>query len=389
MTIDTLPHWLRYQATHRPLAVAVRHKQLGIWREQRWNPLLSDVLRLVRGLKTHGFQPGDILFLLSYPRPEALLLSVAAQWLGGVAAPLDPDTDAGQQAQLLQALQPRFVFAEGQAQVDQLLVLGLQPHWLGYADARGLAAYRQPGLQHYDHLISLYHDHNEPLVLAQSHDDAFVFFRLDAQGHVEVQTLTHQLMLSEGRQLIHHEKLTANEEALAARGFAASGHVRYLLAPWLLAGFRLNFPENTATRDTDRRELGPTLVLGTQATYQRLQSLVSSRLPLPGTLRRYLVDWSLATADDAFVLRRLLAELLIRGPLRDVIGFTRTRLPLLAGEPLSGDTFRFFASLGITVRAWPDLGEWIAASVSASSPRIVLVPGSKPSGITLSAGVAA
>ena len=55
---------------------------------------------------------------------------------------------------------------------------------------------------------------------------------------------------------------SASEEALAARVFAASGQARYLLAPWLSAGFCLNFPEALATRDTDRRELGPTLGAG-------------------------------------------------------------------------------------------------------------------------------
>ncbi|MNR37341.1 hypothetical protein D3C85_1553490 [compost metagenome] len=66
------------------------------------------------------------------------------------------------------------------------------------------------------------------------------------------------------------ERLTEREEALAARAFAASGQARYLLAPWLLAGFRLNFPERLETRDQDRRELGPSLVLGTRETYGRL-----------------------------------------------------------------------------------------------------------------------
>jgi len=162
------------------------------------------------------------------------------------------------------------------------------------------------------------------------------------------------------------EKLGADEQALAARAFAASGQARYLLAPWLIAGFCLNFPENLATRDNDRRELGPTLVAGTLETYTRLHDLVQARLPQPGSAQRRLVDWALAAQPGA--ARRVLGEWLVRRPLRDVIGFTRTRAPLLVGEPLSGNAQAFFAALGIAVRAWPDPAQWHSPAVAPAVP---------------------
>lgn len=364
MTVDTFPHLLKFQAFDKPLSVAIRHKRLGIWHEKRWGELNQELLRLVRLLKEQGFEAGDTLFLLSYPRPEALLLFIAAHWLGGVSAPLDPSYADASVTTLLHALKPSFIFAEGQLQVDQVLSLGFSLKLIIYADERGLTHYDHATLKQYADIKNVEPiDYMQHISIAEPADTAFVFYRLGENGNVELQKLSHAEMLAHGRQLVKQEALTEREEALAARAFAAGGHVRYLLSPWLLAGFKLNFPENIDTRDTDRRELGPTLVAGTSATYQRLESLVESRLPLPDTLHRRLFDWSLSTTKTSFLIRRVIAYWFIVRPLRDVIGFSRTRVPLLVGEPLPEKSARFFASIGIQIRNWPDIAEWYKADI--------------------------
>ncbi len=357
MTMDTLPNWLNYQATSYGHRIAIRHKQLGIWHEATWQTVNKQVLSLVHLLQNKGFTAGDTLYILSHPRPEALLLSIAAQWLGGVAAPIDPNDDPVNILHLLHQLHAVYVFAEGQLQVDLLLQLERQPDLVIYADQRGLAAYSQPSLQYYAQP-----DIAPVLELASKatpEQDAFAFFRIGQNGHIEVQLLMHREMLIQGRELVAHESLTQQEEALAARAFAASGHVRYLLAPWLLAGFRLNFPENIQTRDADRRELGPTLVAGTKQTYERLEALVRSRLPAAGTWLRAAFDWAVRVKQKGASLPAVyLANYIWLYPLRDVIGFTRTRVPLLVGEPLSDSSLSFFAVLGIAVRRWPETPAW-------------------------------
>jgi long-chain acyl-CoA synthetase len=379
MSNDTLPSLLHHQAIQRGADVAIRHKQLGIWHVLPWQEAQREVLQLAAVLRERGFNKGDALFLLSHPRPQALLLQLAAQWLGGLAAPVDLLVDRAVNVQLLKKLRPAFVFAEGEDEVALLAEAGLTPKLVVYADRRGLAAHAESARLDYADALTLAAAplHEAPLVSPVDH--AFAFHRLDAQGLVHLQTISHHELLNEGRRLLRQENLSAADEALAARAFAASGHARYLLAPWLLAGFRLNFPENLATRDNDRRELGPTLVAGTRETYQRLESLVQQRLPQTGTWRRRLVDWALRTAHatrnppavslrpatnksvtkpQRFNLQLALAQWLVINPLRDVIGFSRTRVPLLVGEPLPESSLRFFRSLGIEVRNWEEQAYW-------------------------------
>ncbi len=365
MSADTLPEWLNFQASHRPTQIAIRHKRLGVWQEKTWQMIQHETLQLVSALQARGFARGDTLYLFSNPRPEALLLSLAAHWLGGVSAPLDSDSHDADFLVLLQQLQPAFVFAEGQHQVDFLQQQGLGQTLIIYADARGLAGYQQGILQPYAGFINPNNNHFYQPPVSGAANDAFVFFRLNPQQRIERKKLSHKKLLTQGRLLIELEALTEQEEALAARAFAASGHLKYLLAPWLQAGFKLNFPENINTRDSDRRELGPTLVAGTSLTYQRLESLVKSRLPLAGTWRRALLDWSLATSAKSSPLRRALAYSLMIRPLQDVIGLSRTRVPLLVGEALPEPSAQFFLSIGINIRNWPDAPAWETEGINA------------------------
>lgn len=352
----TLPQWLQQQARQQGTGIALRHKRLGVWQERTWCQLAAEVQRLAMALKARGFAPGATLVIVSRPRPEALIAALSAQWLGGVAALLDPLEALAAQVPVLRELHSEWVFAEGQEEIQRLHTAGMTPRLLIYADGRGLDEVSQAGdTLAFAQLLQQGSDLRfEPQTRATH--TAFALYRVGAGQRIEQQRISHAELLQEGQRLVHSEQLGRQEEALAARAFATGGQACYVLAPWLIAGFRLNFPENLATRDQDRRELGPTLVAGTRETYERLHAQILARLPEPGGWRRRLVDWALKTRPG--VLNRHVGYWLIRRPLRDVLGFSRTRAPLLVGEALAAPTQAFFQSLAIEVRTWPDPEQW-------------------------------
>jgi long-subunit acyl-CoA synthetase (AMP-forming) len=364
----SLPAWLAWQAALRPAATALRHKRLGIWHALSWQQVAHDVACLAQALADQGVAAGSSVLLLSHPRAEALLVALAAQSLGATAVPLDPLQPVPVLQALLLQLQPQFVFAQDQQQVDLLLGAGHEPALLAYADGRGLAQYRQPFLVSYAQLLaSAARQSPAPVVDSKAWPSqaAFAFYRNEPGGLWHWQQFSHRQLLDDAERVIEVEKLSEREEALAARGFATESAARYLLAAWLVAGFVLNFPESLATRDTDRRELGPTLVLGTRDTYARVAAMARSRLPRHGTLLRHLLDAALAARNP---MARALGYWLVRRPLREVLGFGRLRTALLVGAPLGSDTETFFQSLGVAVRTWPEAQDWQPHARRPSQP---------------------
>lgn len=358
MTSNTFPDWLKFQAVSRSNCVALRYKALGLWHEKTWSALQQDVLSSVALLKQYGFCRGSTLFCLTHPRFEALVLSMAAHWLGGVCALLDPDQPEPELVDLVTRLKPVYVFAEGQKQVDLLDKVEFTRKLVVYADQRGLLGHVNPALVSYPGAGEVTAAEQHRPVIAVPENTAFLIYRLDNAKNVLVQELFHNQMLHQGEDLVRNEGLGEAEEALVARGFAASGHIQYMLAPWLIAGFRLNFPENLETRDQDRREIGPTLVAGTSKTYQRVQAQIESRLPLAGTLLRKWVERVLTSDRPSSFLIKVMDYWFVIRPLRDVIGFSRLRTPLLVGEPLPESSVRFFQAIGVNVRNWPEQVAW-------------------------------
>ncbi|MFM0031476.1 long-chain fatty acid--CoA ligase [Paraburkholderia madseniana] len=302
---STLPDWLRHQAQHRPHAIALRHKRLGAWHALSWQDVAAAVEQLAAGLAQHGFAAGDALLLVSHPREEALLLAY-----------------------------------EGLRVID--------------ANPRNLASHPHAAVTDY-RALSI-HNAGSFASAARPHDDAFAFVRLDADGQLVEQRFPHATLVREAQQLVATEKLNADDEAFAARAFAAASQARYLIAPWVLSGFRPNFPESLATRDNDRRELAPTLVAGTRETYARVAQLVDDRLPGARSWRRRLINH--AQRKQGGPLARALTWWLITRPLREVIGFSRTHAALVIGPPLDEKTAALFEAIRVDVRAWPDTGDW-------------------------------
>lgn len=355
---STLAEWLEYQSEKNANSIAFRHKRLGIWQQTSWKDAYHQVLRLVNVLEAEDFGVGDTLYLLSDPRPEALLLSLAAQWLGGISAPLDPGYQEPEVIELLRHVQPSFIFTEGESQVSLLIKADLNPSLILYAEPKGLSKFNLKKLVNINSSI-VFENKNPVQKPPNIHKiSAFHFYRINNENKVEFKALYHHDIISEGMRFIKKEHISDKEEALAARSFAISGHIRYLLAPWLLSGFTLNFPENINTRDNDRRELGPSFVAGTSETYQRLFNILQKRLPDTGSLRRSFIDWSLRQQGSSSFINRLIARSLILNPLKDVIGFSRIKVALVVGTPLSDDIEVFFRNLGIQVKNYEDILNW-------------------------------
>ncbi|KIQ36500.1 AMP-binding protein [Pseudomonas viridiflava] len=337
----SLPQALLIQAQTRNRQIALRYKKLGIWQTRTWGEVAQDADHLAEALHLKGFKATDCLLIISESNAEALLLALAAQALGGSVSLIEPSMD---HRHWLATLKPRYAVVQnllllaqlGDAEPDRVIVL----------DKRGLHDAEDARLVDYAELLKpAAKGIQKPLIDATA--CAFVF--QTPKGELQ---LSHADLLDGAQQLIdanaNANAITDHDQALVARVFAASGQARYLLAPWLVAGFCLNFPEALGTRDNDRRELGPTLVLGTRESYARLELRARERLPLPGTFAHALYRWAMAPAKG--LIRRQLGYWLIRRPLLDVLGMSRLSKPLLAGDALTPQSQAFFAALGVLPR---------------------------------------
>ncbi|MEX0666753.1 MAG: AMP-binding protein, partial [Acidimicrobiia bacterium] len=87
---STVASEAREWSERTPAGVAMREKDLGIWREITWASLWADVLAAAHGLLALGVRPGDRVSIQSEDRPEWVILDLATVVVRGVTVGLYP-----------------------------------------------------------------------------------------------------------------------------------------------------------------------------------------------------------------------------------------------------------------------------------------------------------
>lgn len=367
-THDTFPKLLLQHATQHAGLPAMREKRRGIWQTRTWSALADEVRTLAAALAASGLQPGSHVALIGDNRPRLYAAMCATQWLGGVVVPLHPDAAADELALPLSETAATHVFAEDQEQVDK--VLGLLPTLRSittvvYDNDRGMRHYAQPQLVAYEAFVERGREHlakgGEPIDAAmlrrRGDDPAFVFYAADTTGRPRGVMLSHAALIDRARRMADLDRLRETDTALAYLPPAWIGQCMFSYVQPMVAGYCVACPESAETMLADLREIGPTYFFAPPRVLKTLVGEVTARMDDAGALKRRLYAAAMdngrrrarGTAAGGS-LAGALQDLLIRGPLRDVLGMSRLRVAYTAGDAVGADLFAFFRAIGVNLK---------------------------------------
>ena len=372
--LDTFPKLLMRHARVRPQRPAIREKDLGIWQTWTWHAFADEVRALACGLAEHGFKRGDHLALVGDNRPRIYAAMCAAQCLGGIPVPLYQDAVAAEMAYPIQNAAITHAVAEDQEQVDKLLEILPQCPSLEriyYDDPRGLRHYQQPQLMSCDALLELGREtfRRDPAFLeteiakGSGEDTAAMFFTSGTTGVAKGVVLTHASLIDRAKAAAEMEGLGDGDVVLAYLPPAWIGQNIFSYAQPFVTGYCICCPESSETVMSDMREIGPTYYFAPPRVLEALLTQVSIRMEdasaVKRSLYRYFMDVARRTGGalldgrpvgllDRLVYR--LGDVLVYGPLRNVLGMSRVRVAYTAGEAIGPDLFRFYRSIGINLK---------------------------------------
>ncbi|HNJ75500.1 MAG TPA: AMP-binding protein [Azospira sp.] len=372
--LDTFPRLLFYHAQVRGNKVAMREKDLGIWQSWTWADVADRVGALASGLAALGFKRGDNLAIIGDNRPHLYMMMTAVQCLGGVPVPLYQDAVANEMSFVLQDAGVRFALVEDQEQVDKLLELKDQLPALEhvvYDDPRGMRHYNQPFLHDIHELMAMgrIHNQNHPSFLeseieqGRADDTSVMLYTSGTTGKPKGVCQTHNAFISSARGGAEFDKLTDAEDILSYLPMAWVGDHLFSFGQALVTGFTINCPESGDTVMTDLREIGPTYYFAPPRVFENLLTQVMIRMEDAGAIKQKIFHHYMAVArrcgadilDGKQVsfgdrLAYALGNLLVYGPLKNVLGMSRIRVAYTAGAAIGPDLFRFYRSIGINLK---------------------------------------
>ncbi len=372
--LDTFPKLLEENARIRGDRPAIREKDYGIWQTSTWKQAEQQIRAMACGLAAYGFERGDRLAIIGENRPQLYWAMVAAQYDGGVPVPMYQDSVAEEMHYILEHADARFALVEDQEQVDKLLEIKDRCPKLEhiiYKDTRGLEDYQLPFLHSLDELLEKGHayDADHPgyaeakVAEGAGSDLAIMLFTSGTTGKPKGVMLSHDNLIITARNGAMDDNLREDEEVLAYLPMAWVGDNLFSLCQSYVTGFCVNCPESSETVLTDLREIGPTYFFAPPRIFENILTTVMIRMEDAAPFKRKMFHYFLALAKrvgtrildkkQVSLVDRLLyglGDILVYGPLKNILGFSRVRLAYTAGEAIGPDIFIFYRALGINIK---------------------------------------
>ena len=374
--LDTLPkNLVAAYKKYGDKRVAMRQKDMGIWRAYTWKQSYDQVRQLCLGLLQLGLSRNDKVCIIGDNDPQYFWAQLAIQSAGGVAVGIFTDSTPQEIQYIVDHSDSFFVFAKDQEQCDKLLEIREQlpkVQHVVYWDEKGLWSYDEPWLLSFEELQSKGRSLGEPQLdlFANSvekgrGDDLSIFcYTSGTTG------------LPKGAMITHSNLLAGSDSAQQADPrLDTDEYVSFLPPAWitenvlglsihLRTGMIVNFPESPETVQENIREITPHAMLFSARLWENMMALVQVKIAetswINGSLYKIFMPVGYKVANLRYEQRKpvnlfwrflyALGEFAMFHPLRDKLGLTRVKSAYSSGAALNPDVIRFFRAIGVNIK---------------------------------------
>jgi len=378
-----LPEILIDHAAEHPEDIALRWKRYGVWQEFTWETYYQRVEHFALGLEEYGFGEEDVLFTIGYNRPHQLWAWIAAQALGGMAAPNYEDMLPEDIKKQLQLLEPNVVYAEDQEMVDKLLLVAddvPSMETIVYRDEKGMFRYEDqtdPEIVSYEAVEARGRERLEAGEVGPDHlDERIRDIDTDATamlaptsgttGMPKRVRLSHFNFVNLANAAIEIDPLPKESDYFSYLPMAWVGEQMILLAAAFVGGWTANFPEQPETEEEDLREIGPEIIFSSPNRYEAWVADVKAKIENTTRVKRWVYERAMdigrkyadyvvgerSDEDPPLWLRgaHWLSYWVAYRPILDKIGLKRAKNVYTGGGPLGEDHFEYYHALGVPLK---------------------------------------
>jgi long-chain acyl-CoA synthetase len=371
---DTVPKLFRHVVRERGEKIAMREKDLGVWRSISWREYGENVRHVGLGLVSLGLQPRDVVSVLADNCPEWLYVDLGTLCAGGVTNGIYTTDSARQVEYIVNDSGSRFVFVENEEHLDKILEVRTRCPQLVtiiVIDMEGLHGFSDAQVLSFEALLELgaRYEREHPEIwdslvdLARPDDLAILVYTSGTTGPPKGAMLSHRNILF---QLGYSDFLTMPREGDQQLSFLPLCHVAertFTVFYPLRTGATVNFAESIDTVPDNVREVAPTVFFAVPRIWEKFYSGVALRMREATWIGKVAYRWALgvgmrmadariAGTRPLWALRALygVADFFVLDNVKRSMGMHRVRGAATGAAPIAPELIRWFMALGIDMR---------------------------------------
>jgi len=371
---DTLPRLFRHVVGQRGDAVAMREKDLGVWRSVTWRQYGERARRVGLGLVALGLRPRDVVSIIAENGPEWLYTDLGTMSVGGVTNGIYTTDSPRQVEYIVNDSGTRFFFAGDEEQLDKILEVRARCPGLVKIvvfDVEGLHGFEDAQVMSFDALLELgaRYEREHPgawdtlVEIAKPEDLAILVYTSGTTGPPKGAMLSHRNIIF---QLGFTDYLTEPREGDQQLSFLPLSHVAersFTIFYPLSTGSTVNFAESIDTVPDNLREVAPAVFFAVPRIWEKFYSGVALRMREATRAGRLAYRWAIGVGmrvaecriqgrRPSLGLRLLyrLADLVALDNVKRSMGLHRARGAATGAAPIAPELIKWYMALGIDMR---------------------------------------
>ncbi len=373
-SLDTVPKLFHAQVKRFGERVAMREKDLGVWKEISWNEYREKVRVVAMGLLAFGVEKEQCVSIISGNNKEWLYCDIAIQCIGGITVGIYTTNAPEEVAYIINHSESRIFFVEDEEQLDKVLLtraeLPLLEKVIVY-DMEGLRNLKDPLVMSFEDFLELgereYRKDPEgfdqlwPQVKPE--DTALIVYTSGTTGPPKGAMISHQNVTWTNRALAKSNAAYEGDEILSYLPLCHVAERNSTTFAAMTNGYVINFAENLETVPEDLREISPHAFFAVPRIWEKFYSQIILRMQECTWLEKKMFAWAVEVGQKASALKLghqpwpgvlklkyALSHFLVFRNLKRLLGLERARYMLSGGAPISPDILKFFHAVGLFIR---------------------------------------
>src|SRR5690606_12913152 len=371
---DTLPRYFWRKVKERGSKVAMREKDLGIWKSITWTEYGENAKHAGLGFAALGVKRGEVVSIISEGNPQWLYADLGAQGIGAVTNGIYTTDSAKQVEYIVNDSRTVVYIAENEEQLDKVLELRDRCPTLKkivVIDMEGLTDFSDPMVISFDQLLELgrgFEQDNpdyweQQLELGRPEDLAILIYTSGTTGAPKGAMISHRNLVF---QMENAGRLQGQGESDEQLSFLPLCHIaeRGFTLLWpIRSGSTVNFAESPETVAQNLQEVQPTVFFAVPRLWEKFYSGIAIRMKDATAFGKWAYRTALGIGykvaqcrlegrEPSALLKFAfwLADLLVLKNVKRMIGIDRCKWLVTGAAPISPDLIKWYLALGKDMR---------------------------------------